>query len=587
MDGSAAAEMLARALRDDRLVALVGSGASARSSDANGRVYQGLPTPREFVARAAREFRYISADQDFTSACNAILQRERRAGLEDILLRYYRVPDSVEPPPAQRMLSWLPFNLYITSNYDQFIERALERVSRRPHVLIDNQDLIRLKRGNTPVIKYHGCASRPSSIVATSGDYDYLTERRALIRQFIAVSLAGKVLLVVGHGLSDSDLVQLLNEVLANLHDYAPHIIVLRERHDADHLPGFQYPHEVVTEDLTQFLNRLLHEFGSLHQYEQPAAFPEPWITSAFFAQLRHAAVLPSETQVIDAFLSHVKDEIVAREDPKSVLEDADSAEQSALIDRPNYPALHRTWQELRAQLDAAETVTETESAVDDFISSRERKIDAFGRLGRKLIQADNQILLYAQSQRVIQALRGVPINVQRTCHLFIAECRPKSPHPYQDAADICRELANTHYALTVCPDVVAFNLLATRQIDQVLMGTHAIYVEDMNAPLSTLHSFVNTCGTAALAACAEKYSVPIHIIGEHLKFEEVPFTERFDHVHPHEESDLLQSAVGIRELRTQRAEVEHLNVGYDLVDISSDIEVHVPDLDVPDRPSH
>lgn len=581
VDGSSAAEILARALRDDRLVALVGSGTSATSTDANGRVYEGLPTPREFVNLASKQFRYISPSQGFTSACDMILKNEQRTGLEDILLRYYRVPEAIEPPPAHRLLSWLPFSLYITSNYDQFIERALERESRRPYVLIENTDLVRLKRWNTPVIKYHGCVTRPTSLISTTSDYDDLADRRALIRQFIAVSLVGKTLLVVGHGLSDSDLVHLLNDVLANLHDYAPNIIVLREWSDGDRLPRFDYPHEIVGEDLTQFLNRLLHEYRALQQVDQPPIFEETWITSAFFAQLRQAAVLPSETQVIDAFLSHLVEELLAREDPQAVLQDAQTAVDSALIERPNYGALRRTWLQLRAQLDDITDKTTVETIVDEFISTRSRKIQLFTRVGRQIVNANDRILLYSQSQRVLQALRGVPVNIQRTCHLFIAECRPKSPNPYQDAAAICRELAGTHYSLTVCPDVVAINLLATRQIDQIVLGTHALYVDELNAPLSTLHSFVNTCGSIALAAAAHEYDVPVRVIGERLKLEQVSYAERFDYLHPHEENDLLQSAVGIRELRTQRDEVGHLNVGYDLIEIRDGIDVRIPDLEI------
>ena len=50
------------------------------------------------------------------------------------------------------------------------------------------------------------------------------------------------------------------------------------------------------------------------------------------------------------------------------------------------------------------------------------------------------------------------------------------------------------------------------------------------------------------------------------------------DHLHVHQESDLLESASGLRDMRTRRAEVEHLNVGYDLVVTETGIRIHLPD---------
>lgn len=194
---SDAAEVLGRALREDRLVALVGSRVSAKSRDTSGRSYDGLPTPAEFVELCARQFRYVSDSETFNGACDTVLDRDGRPVLEELLLRYYEVPEAFEIPPAHKMLSWLPFSFFITSNYDQFLERALERESKSPHILIENSDLVRLKRRNTPVVKYHGCVTRPNTLVGATADYENLSKRRVLLRDYVAANLAGKTLLVV------------------------------------------------------------------------------------------------------------------------------------------------------------------------------------------------------------------------------------------------------------------------------------------------------------------------------------------------------------------------------------------------------
>lgn len=573
------AEVLARALEDDRLVALVGSGASARHKDGSGRVYEGLPTPAEFVRMAARQFPYVREDMPFNTACDEILGRERRAGLEDFLLRYYRVPETQEIPPAHRILAWLPFSLYITSNYDQFLERALERENRKAYSIIDNEDLIRLKRWHTPVIKYHGCVSRPNTMVAATRDYAHLEEHRALVAKLVAVSLAGKTLLVIGHGLSDSDLSKLINDVLSNLAGYGPNIVVVREPGKSARLTHVNYEVEVVSEDLTTFLNRLLHSYRALKQTVTGPAFSEQWLDSSFFAELKQAATLPTETQVIDAFLKHLHAECYARDDVEGVVSDARIAIAATLDERPNYGALRKTWDELSATLESLKTAPDAEEAVEDFIASRTSLIGSFTKLGRGLVRPNDRILLFSQSQRVLQALKGANVNTQRTCHIFIAECRPKSPQSYQDAEATCKELAETYYRVTVCPDVVAINLINSQQIDKVIMGTHALYFDDTANPVASVHSYVNTCGSLAIELACRERGTPVHIIGETLKLEKVAIEERDDHLHPHEENDLRQMAVGLRELRTKKADVGHLNIGYDLVEIHENTTIHVPDL--------
>lgn len=582
MESAEVASILARALNEDRLVALVGSGASARHADASGRNYEGLPTPSEFVSIASQQYSYVQKDSPFPHACDEIFQREGRGELESFISRYYGVTDAMPMPPAHRMLAWLPFSAYVTSNYDEFIERSLERERRRPFVVVDNNDLTKLRAWNTPVIKYHGTITRPGSIVATTLDHDRLKRERALVAQLIAVTLAGKSLLVVGHGLSDADLARLIDALTGDLGSYAPNIFVLREAGSSHTLRHLSAAATVVTEDLTQFLNRLLHATRSLRNAAEAPIFDEKWLNSAFFAELKQAATLPSETQVIDAFLNHLRDEVLARDEVDGVVEDADAAIKLALDERPNYGALRRTWEKLRGDLGAVHDVGDGEETINGCIEDRTSRIRDFTLTGRNLIRSNERLLVYSQSQRVLQALRGVPVNIQRTCHVFVAECRPKSPQPYQDAIAICRELNDTSFKVTVCPDVVAVNLLATHQIDRVLMGTHALYYNVHNDPAGSVHSYVNTCGSLAIDIACRAFEVPIAVIGEALKLEEVPAEQSQDHLHSHQEDDLLPGVVGLTELRTRRGGIGHVNIGYDLLPVHGGTTICIPDLDRP-----
>lgn len=580
MEPSDAAEQMARALRDDRLAVLVGAGASATAVDMSGREYLGLPTPSEFVKAASSSIRYVQPDWTFTETCDHILDREGRSGLEEQLLRWYDVKADRDVPPAQRILSWLPFSLYLSSNYDTFLERSLNSESRRPNVIVNNEDVVRLKRGETPVIKYHGCVSRPETMVAASADFQGLPQRTALIKKMIAVGLAGKNLLVIGHGLADGDLAEVLNGLLDELGQYAPTIFVVRETGHSGRLLGVMMKHEVVTEDLTRFLNRLLHEFREHAGVASFEPVDEEWMTSAFFATLSQAATLPTETQVIDAFAGHLKDELGARGDVASVLADAEQAFDAALRERPNYGALKRVWSELRPTLETISPgdVASAERCVEELLQERERITSLFRRTGGSGIERNKRILVFSQSQRVMQYLQGATSSNQRTCHLFVAECRPKSPTPYRDVEAICRELSNTHYKITACPDVVAMHLLDA-QIDEVVLGTHAVYFDDADSPLTSMHTFVNTCGTLPIVVAARDNGVPVVVLGEQLKLEYSAVDNVKDEVDIHQENELFDRAFALHAMRTNRANIEHLNIGYDVVPIYENVTVVVPDF--------
>jgi translation initiation factor 2B subunit (eIF-2B alpha/beta/delta family) len=571
-----AAELLGRALQEDRLAVLVGSRTSASISERGGRNYLGLPTPSEFVQLCSKQIGYIKKDDSFNSACDKILDRDGRPKLEEILLTYYRVNNSFEPPPAHPLLAWLPVSLFLTSNYDQFIERSLEKEGRSPHVLIEDEDLVTLRRWQVPVVKYHGCVNRPRTLVAATKDYENLEERRQLIGKFIAASLAGKTLLVVGHGLGDHDLGRIIRTLQLLLKEYAPSIFVLRpEEHDS-RLPSLTFKAEVINEDLTQFLSRLLQQVRKNdHPMMIGGGHDEQWMTSAFFAELRKASVLPSETQVIEAFLSHLQEEVAARQSVEEVIADAGAAVKLALNVRPNYEALRKIWETVLKVLTGINDVAAAEHKLSEFRETRDRIKITFRRLGANLIKRNDRILLYSQSQRVVQCLLGVPTSSQKTIRVFVAECRPKSPNPYQDAAATCQQLSDSYYGITVCPDVVAGHLLATHQIDRIVMGTHAVFRDPTS---KVYHSFVNTCGSRLLILAALDHGVPVEVVAETLKIEDITFESAASHVHIHQENDLLESAIGLRNIRTQRSEVEHLNIGYDLIPIKEGIVIHVPD---------
>lgn len=576
MDSQIAASNLARLIKQGRLVTLVGSGASADFVDDRGREYKGLPTPSQFVD-SAREMRgYIPEGVDFENACDVIVEHEGRIALEQAIKQKYEVSHPHELPPAQKILAWLPFAAYFTSNYDQLLEWALEAEGQRPAVVIDNGDLVRLAKDAVPVIKYHGCVSRPRTMVAAARDYEAFAERTNLVRDLMKVTLASSNLLVIGHGLADSDLTKLLDDLLEGLgKDYIPAIYVVREPERRGSHLAVSHSYVEVFEDLTIFLGRLLNTFRAIDRADIPYAvvLDEDWLKSAFFTSIRRISVLPTETQVIDAFLEHLADELSARTDVQGVTQDADSAVLQALDERPNYEALTKVWERLQSSLVAVVDPGEAENVVRLEIQAREAKGPLFAQIGQRNVKRQDRILLYSQSKRVLQALLGVPAATQRTVDIFVAECRPKSPQPYDDATAVARSLAATSYAITICPDVVAINLISSGQITKVIMGTHAVFTHH-NVP----YAFVNTSGSLAMAIAAERFNVEVLVVAEVAKLKEVDPGETKDEIRASFEENLLTASTGIANLKSKRRAVEHLNIGYDLVPIEGNLRIEVAD---------
>lgn len=217
------------------------------------------------------------------------------------------------------------------------------------------------------------------------------------------------------------------------------------------------------------------------------------------------------------------------------------------------------------------------EIAVSDVIDLREQKKREFALVGRQVLSSSERVLVYSQSQRVLQFLTGAAAAVQRSIQLFVCECRPKSPSAYQDAAAIAAALSSTEYKITVCPDVVGLNLLANNQIDRVVLGTHAIYCSSQTEP-EDAHSYVNTCGTQAIAAIANLEGIPVEVIGERLKLEVATRESAESHFQSNQEEDLLQLAHALQQVEAFRIEIDHLNIGYDLVRVTDNTRVWAPD---------
>jgi hypothetical protein len=87
--------------------------------------------------------------------------------------------------PAHVLLTSLPFSAYVTTNYDVLLETALEKVKRRPLAIIQDSDVSRLRPHHTPVLKLHGCVTRPPTMIAAADEYVPWSERSPIIEALL------------------------------------------------------------------------------------------------------------------------------------------------------------------------------------------------------------------------------------------------------------------------------------------------------------------------------------------------------------------------------------------------------------------
>jgi hypothetical protein len=143
---------------------------------------------------------------------------------EEILDQFFKnvaPPDFTEPDEPHGVLADLPLQVYMTTNYDDFMVQALKSQNKDPkrelcqwNELVKGQPSIfeselgfRPTPANPVVFHLHGHNEMPESLVLTEDDYlDFLvniSRERDLLPPRIQEALTGASLLFIGYSLAD------------------------------------------------------------------------------------------------------------------------------------------------------------------------------------------------------------------------------------------------------------------------------------------------------------------------------------------------------------------------------------------------
>jgi hypothetical protein len=221
---------LRKLYREGRVIPFIGAGASMSVSWGPETRPKRGPSWREMVDQAVRILGIEKPD----------LLRIR--GTELQILEYFQImkggwaeisnwlsielssatdDDIVRSPIYQQLAELDRCHIFYTTNYDNFIERALRHSGREAHVVSSERNISH-DRTKAEVVKFHGDFSSPDRMVFSESHFlDRMALESPMDLKFRA-DMLGRAVLFVGYGFGDPNvnyIFYLVNKILAALPD--------------------------------------------------------------------------------------------------------------------------------------------------------------------------------------------------------------------------------------------------------------------------------------------------------------------------------------------------------------------------------
>ncbi|MBI1927490.1 SIR2 family protein [Candidatus Poribacteria bacterium] len=153
-------------------------------------------------------------------------EMRERLGKDDFhrfMTEIFRSP-GLRPTELHEALIGIPFVAALTSNYDRLLESAYTIVNRiSPHVFThaDYPELsAALRSSEFYVLNVHGTINRIETVILGQSDYRDVMHANPAYRQHLMTLFSTKTVLFIGFGLTDPDLLLLLDELRATFRDY-------------------------------------------------------------------------------------------------------------------------------------------------------------------------------------------------------------------------------------------------------------------------------------------------------------------------------------------------------------------------------
>jgi hypothetical protein len=217
-------------------------------------------------------------------------EAEERQPLHDVIReKFGSSAGRASPTLAQYLLMSLPVRYVVTTNYDDLLERTLDALRRFPVKVVRQSDVAETgRRDGSFVVKFHGDADDPESIILSRDQYDSFFQKRPAMTALLEGLLLNQTFFFVGYSLRDPDFRQIHSRVATMLEEakrpafattlgeVTPHAARQWSKKQVRLVPILGETLEDQKQNLLRFLDRLAEQAtGSQRLFLAPDAHPE------------------------------------------------------------------------------------------------------------------------------------------------------------------------------------------------------------------------------------------------------------------------------------------------------------------------
>ncbi len=186
----------------DNCVLFVGAGLSMDA---------GLPGWKQLLLPLCQILQ-CSPDSDPLKVAQVFQHRYSRRNLIEHILEQTDTTGK-KIPISLLNLARMRFKTWITTNYDNLVEKALDKCDQSFIKVVSDKDLAFDRSDKTTIIKLHGDREQPDTIIITRQDFDTGLWKSRAIREEISHLLRKKTFLFVGYSLNDPDFNQVHSQI--------------------------------------------------------------------------------------------------------------------------------------------------------------------------------------------------------------------------------------------------------------------------------------------------------------------------------------------------------------------------------------
>ncbi|MCP4581817.1 MAG: hypothetical protein GY839_09365 [candidate division Zixibacteria bacterium] len=194
---------LLEAIATNRCAVFAGAGLSK---------YSGLPTWNDLFKPLKRKLG-LSRTYDLTIVAKIYEFKYSRKELIDHLNKRLK---KIEQSPSEhhKLLCNIGIKTFITTNYDDLFEKAMQETGSTYISIVRNEDNCKCNDETNLIVKFHGDFSDESTMVITQDDYLEYKNKHFPLYSLMAQIILSKSILFIGYSVQDWDFRYLQNELL-------------------------------------------------------------------------------------------------------------------------------------------------------------------------------------------------------------------------------------------------------------------------------------------------------------------------------------------------------------------------------------